>query len=60
MQEAMLRVHEIGTEAAAATMMAMPLLGLSEDPLTPCHVDQPFPVMIRDQPSGTFCGDGPG
>ncbi len=54
MQEAMLRVDENGTEAAAATLMAMPVLGLSEDPLTPFHVDHPFLVMIRDQPSGTL------
>lgn len=54
LQETMLRVDETGTEAAAATMMLMPVLGLSEDPLTPFHVDHPFLVMIRDQPSGTL------
>lgn len=50
----MLRVDETGIEAAAATMMLMPVLGLSEDPLTPFRVNHPFLVMIRDQPSGTL------
>jgi hypothetical protein len=40
----------------AATRMAMPVLGLGEDPLTPFQVEHPFPVIIRDQPSGTPSG----
>ncbi len=54
LQEAMLEVDEKGTEAAAATIMEMPVTGLSEDPITPFRVDHPFLLMIRDQPTGTL------
>ncbi len=54
LQEVTLRVDENGTEAAAATIMLMPVLGLSEEPLTAFRVDHPFLLMIRDQPSGTL------
>jgi serpin B len=53
-QQAMLEVDEKGTEAAAATLMMMPVTGLSEDPITPFRVDHPFLLMIRDQPTGTL------
>ncbi|CAK6695473.1 hypothetical protein BBFGKLBO_01854 [Synechococcus sp. CBW1107] len=54
LQEATLRVDETGTEAAAATIMMMPVGGLGEDPITPFRVDHPFLLMIRDQPTGTL------
>ncbi len=54
LQEATLEVDEKGTEAAAATIMMMPVTGLGEDPITPFRVDRPFLLMIRDQPTGTL------
>jgi serpin B len=54
LQEATLRVDEKGTEAAAATITMMPVTGLAEDPITPFHVDHPFLLMSRDQPTGTL------
>lgn len=54
LQEATLQVDEAGSEATAATMALMPVLGLSETPIPVFRVDHPVLLIIRDQASGAL------
>ncbi|MCZ6501048.1 MAG: serpin family protein [Gammaproteobacteria bacterium] len=54
MHNAWVRVDEEGTEAAAATSMALGAgVDSSEEPPIPFHVDRPFVFLIRDDETGT-------
>jgi serpin B len=50
--KAFVKVDEKGTEAAAATAVAMPRGGPPPGKVTELHVDHPFLFVIADKPSG--------
>ena len=50
--KAFVSVDERGTEAAAATAVAVPVSGPSKDPI-PVTVNRPFIFLIRDRATGT-------
>ncbi len=51
--KAFVSVDETGTEAAAATSVAMPESGPITEPV-PVTIDRPFIFLIRDKPTGTI------
>jgi serpin B len=53
LHQAHVNVHEIGTEAAAATMEIM-IFGGDRQPSIPINVDRPFLFLIRDNQTGTI------
>jgi serpin B len=54
LQRALIHVDEVGTTAAAATIVSVGMGGGPEPPVTLIAIDHPFLFLIRDTTSGAI------